>query len=231
MLGVALGPEQRLLRSEGAVGVDEQLGLVPDRGAGYLEALRIGIGVSADLDLDARDAGLDPAAKLLGEPIGCVVGEAAAAVDRDALVEPRQDVGEREVEEARLQVPERDVDRRGGHRADAGPAGIAELCLDRGRDRGRAHRVAAFDQPDQLRLDERGDGPVAVGVTEAALSSRVCGDDDRRRLVPGQGPVALRALHRDRERTDVGPVDPGPARAAGAPIQLCYPGCHRATGS
>ena len=60
---------QRLLAAERAVRVDEQLRVVADRLACDLDALEVALGFAADLHLDPRDALLDPAAELLGEPL------------------------------------------------------------------------------------------------------------------------------------------------------------------
>ncbi len=211
-LRVALGPEQRLLGAEGAVGVDEELGPRSDRPAGERQAARIFVGVPPDLDLDARNAGLDPAAELLAELLVVEVREAAAAVDRYAFVEAGQEVGERQLEQASLQVPERDVDCGDRHRADPRAARVAELVLHRRRGGGGPHRVGATDEVDQLGLDQRRDGSVAVGVAEPALVAGVGGDDDARRRLPGQRAVALGLGQRHLEDAHVGAVDCAPAR-------------------
>ncbi len=212
---VALSPQQRLLGIEGAVGVDEELGLRPDRPAGEGEPPRVGVGVAADLDLDARNPGLDPAAQLLAELLVVEVGEAAAAVDRHAFVEARQQLGQGQVEKPSLEVPERDVDRGDRHRADPRAAGVAEFVLHRRRGGRGPHRVGAADEVDELRLDQRRHGGVAVGVAEAALVAGVDGDDDARRRLPGQRAVALGLRQRHLEDAHVGAVDADPSAAAG----------------
>ena len=56
---------QGLLAAVGAVGVDEQLGLGPDRLAGGADPVEVVGRMAADLHLDPRDARGDPAAELL----------------------------------------------------------------------------------------------------------------------------------------------------------------------
>src|SRR5215212_8440124 len=149
-LSEAFGPVEGLLSRIGAVGVDQQLGALADSLPDGPDPLRVLLGLAPDLHFDAGDPLGDPAAELLPEPIGRVGGEPAAAVDRHGVVKARERVGERDLQELRLQVPEGDVDRRDGHRADAGTAGVADRALHRRPRRGRAHGVFATHRLGEL---------------------------------------------------------------------------------
>ena len=66
-LGEPIGLGQGLLAAVGAVGVDEQLGVGPDRLAGGADPVEVVGRMASDLHLDPRDARGDPAAELLLE--------------------------------------------------------------------------------------------------------------------------------------------------------------------
>ena len=80
-----------LLRTIGAVGVDEQTGR-PDRLLRRRDAGRVALGVSADLHFDpAATVFFYPARELTRELAIIVAGEAAAAVDRNGIaIAPEQ---------------------------------------------------------------------------------------------------------------------------------------------
>src|SRR4029079_18533974 len=123
-----VSPVERLLALEGAVRVDEEFDLVADRLPGGVEPLRVALGLAGDLHLHARKALLAPAAELLTQPIERVRAKAAAAVERHRVVLSRQDVDQRQLEQARLQVPERAVDRGERHRAAPPPCAVPETA-------------------------------------------------------------------------------------------------------
>jgi hypothetical protein len=145
---------QRLLAVVGTVGVDHQLGIRADGPARGDDASKVLLRLASDLHLDAGDALRDPAGELLPEALDGVGSEASATVDGHALVEAPEQVGERDLKQPRLQVPERCIHGRDGHRTDSRPPGVAEGVLHRGPGRLNAHRVLAIHGTCQLGLDQ-----------------------------------------------------------------------------
>ena len=87
-----IGLCQGLLAAIGAVGVDEQLGSRGRCVAGGLHAIHVVRWVPADLHLDPRNAGGDPAAELLAKLVGGIGSEAAAAIDGGGVAaRPREE--------------------------------------------------------------------------------------------------------------------------------------------
>ena len=83
------------------------------------------VGFAADLHLDSRNAGFDPAGKLVLQLLEGIGGEPAAAVYRYGLVDRPQKPGEWQVKKAAFQIPKRRVDGRNRHRSNAGTAQVA----------------------------------------------------------------------------------------------------------
>ena len=77
LVAVDPGPVDRLSGSERTVGVDVELGVIANRLAGDLQAMRIAVRLAADLDLHSGNAGLDPAFELSADLV-IVVGRKSA---------------------------------------------------------------------------------------------------------------------------------------------------------
>ena len=92
----------------------------------------IGVGLAAHLHLHARDTTLGPAGELLSQALVRVGGEAAASIHGHARVEAAQQVGQRDTEQPRLEVPQRDVHRGHRHRAERLLPEVAHRVLHRG---------------------------------------------------------------------------------------------------
>ena len=128
----AFGQCQRLLCRKRAVGVDKQTG-VADRAQRCRDALRIALGLAADLHLDpATTVALDPAGKLVAQPLVGIAGEAAAAINRDAVAALPEQRGDRDAEQLCLQIPERRIDRRDRGRRETRAPEIAHATPQRG---------------------------------------------------------------------------------------------------
>jgi len=122
-------------------------------------------------------------------------------------VDAAEKVGERDAQDARLEVPQRDVDGRDGHRTDPRPARVAQ-GIAHGRPRGlRREHVASAHDAGQRALDDRRDRRVAVGVADTGVSTRPRLHDDDRRCVPLQRAVGLRLGRRDRVGARLQPLD------------------------
>src|SRR5215212_9281230 len=113
------------------VGVYHQLRIRTDCLAGGDDASQVLLRLAPDLHLDAWNTLRDPAGELLPKALDRVGGEASAAVDRHALVEAAEQVGERDLEQPRLQIPECSVHGRDGHGADTRASDVAEGVLHR----------------------------------------------------------------------------------------------------
>src|SRR5207237_10571110 len=180
----AHGPSQGLLALEPAVRVDVELRLVADRLPRRVEALRVARGLARDLDLHPRDPLSDPALELLTEPVERVRGEAAAAVDECLVAGPSDEIDERQLEEPRFQIPEREVDGRQRAEPDPRPARVPERDSHRLPGLGDREGVAALDDLGQLLLDELPGGGRRVAIAEARLAGGAQLDDVDRRRVP-----------------------------------------------
>ncbi len=187
----AVGEAEGLLFGVGAVGIDEQLGLVADGFAGGADAVRIFFGVGADFDFDAGDAVLDPALELLGELGVGVGGESAGAVDGCGVARLAEEMDERLAEEFGLEVPERHIDGGEGGGSDAGGAVVASELAYFFKDGGYGERGLAIDGVlEQVARERRGDG-VGVGVSEAVFAAGFEFDEDQGCFIPAEGAVGL----------------------------------------
>jgi hypothetical protein len=127
-------------------------------------------------------------------------------------VEARQEAGERYAEEARLEVPQSDVDCGDGHRPYAGPPGVTDRDMHRRPGSRRREGIGPGGHFRQLRLDHRRDRDVAVGVPEAALAAALDLDHDAGRRVPHERAVRLGGvLHRHVEGAHANALDGHPA--------------------
>ena len=196
--GEHLGQRQRLLARVRAVGVDHQLRVLADRLARRANALRVRVRVRAHLHLHARDPLRDPRGELLLKFLPRVWREASRSVDGHGLVSRSQHADERRVEQPRVQVPERHVDGRNGHRGDSGTAEIAKrVDHRRPRPRGRVRAHPAHHLR-QLALDQASRREVRVGVPQPHRVAGARVHDDDRRGVPPKRAVALRLVCGDR---------------------------------
>ncbi len=198
---------QRLLDGVGAVGVDVELDVGPDRLADGGDPCAVLVGVPAHLDLHARDRLVDPTAGLGGEDVHRVGGEPAAAVDRHLPARGAEQVDERDVEELRLEVPQRDVQGRDRVGGDAGAAEVAagpDEVEPAGPD---LQRILPDEEVRELPADERRRRRGRVAQAQAGV---VAGVDLHRHHaggVPREGPVALGPVGGDAVGRDVHPVD------------------------
>src|SRR5436305_15069893 len=112
-----------------------------------------------------------------------------------------EQVGERDPEPARLQVPERLVDGRDRTGGDSGPAGVAHGGVHR-EPRGAHVLLHAVGE---RRAHELGGRAVAVRVADARLAAVVGAHDDDRGRVPAERPIRRRRVGRDRRRVDLEP--------------------------
>jgi hypothetical protein len=104
-----------------AVGVHIEFGVRADDLAARATRARVALLVGApglpDLDLHSRDAVLlDSPGQLLAGLLLVVAGETAAAVHRNVLARPAEQVGDRQAEESCLEIPQRDVNGGDGRR-------------------------------------------------------------------------------------------------------------------
>ena len=212
---------ERLLRRVRAVRIGHQLDIRPRRRARRPHALAIELAIAPDLQLHPPVTRRDVARDLGRQLVGRRRREAAARVHRHARARAAEELGERHVEQARLQVPQRDVDRRDRARDHAGAPVVAHRLQHARRERRDRERIRA----DQARLEQvahdRRRGSVDVAVAEPARAARVQLDDDERRRIPCGGAVGLGAAHRR-----------DPAHAQGDPLyvavtlaHICFAAC------
>ncbi len=165
------------------------------------------VGVPADLHLDHPEAVGRPAGELVAQAPIVVRRETAAAVGRDALVRRAEQVDQRKPEQSCLQIPQRDVYRRDRRRGDARPAQVANGVdhpsprsadipgrgvLDRGhQDRGRQPTRAA----------------VGVRIAQPDHALGACLHDHDRRGAPGERPIGLRRVRRNRAHRHIQALD------------------------
>jgi hypothetical protein len=198
---IGVGRAGRLLRGVATVGVDEQLGVIADRGPSHSGLLEVPVELTApglaDLHLHPRySLAMDPAPELIGKLVVGERGEPAAAVHGDLFVHLTEQLDERQIHEPRLQVPQGDVDRGDGHRGHARAADVAD-----GANHGRpatsyVHGVPTDDGLLQHVFDQAGARAGGVGEAETRLppGARFC--HHHRGGTPGERPVGLRLLGR-----------------------------------
>src|SRR6266702_4750335 len=88
--------------------------------------MQIGNGVATYLHFDATNSLLDPTGELLCELRVSVGGEASAAVNGHGIADGASHQGdERDTEELRFEIPERDIEAGNSHRCNAGASEIA----------------------------------------------------------------------------------------------------------
>jgi hypothetical protein len=181
-----------------AVSIDIELGVGADDLAGQGHPGEVTALIAAprlpDLDLHPGDLlPLDPAGQLLAGLVLVIAGETAAAVGRDVLAHPPEQVRGRQAEQPGLEIPQRDVNGGDGHRRDTWPADVAHgprHGLGGARD---VERAASQHRPGQ---HGRG-GPSRVGPADPLLARRPGGHQDHGRLVPAQSSVGLGRICRD----------------------------------
>jgi hypothetical protein len=128
---IGVGHADRLLGGVTTVGVDEQLGVIADRGPSHPGSFEVPVEPTAPglahLHLHPRYAlAMDPAPELIGKLVIGERGEPAAAVHCDLVAHLTEHLDERQIHELALQVPQGDVDRGDGHRSDARTAKVAD---------------------------------------------------------------------------------------------------------
>jgi hypothetical protein len=133
----------------------------------------------------------------LGGAGSVVRGEAAAAVDRHLVAPAAEQHGEREREQLRLEVPQRDVHRgdRGGGQALA--AEVAHLAAERLPGALRIHGVAAAHRLGEHARDQRHDGGVGVGVAQPGAAAGLGLYHHQGGGGPGQRAVGFRPVGRN----------------------------------
>lgn len=188
------------------VGVDVQLDLVADDTPGKGDSGDVPRLAAPprlpDLHLDPRDLPLLRPPLELGPCRRVVIGgKSTAAVERYSLGCPPEEIGQRDVQNLRLAIPQRNVDGGNGGADDAGPAEIPtgpHHGFVRGRDFQHAH---VADGGPEFALNDAATGGRGVRPSEArgTAGHDLCRDDGRR--VPVQRPVGLRLIGRHGVRT------------------------------
>lgn len=158
VLDAAFGEGERLPGRERAVGVHQQAGFRPDRGARQPYPSVVVLGPGADLHLHVTQAFAGQAAELRLQ-LGVIVrGESAAAVNRNFVPPNAEKPGERHIQQLRFEVPKGRVhrgDRRGAQpiaaelrtarriAVQANPTAIASIPATTGANTSAITRTAA----------------------------------------------------------------------------------------
>src|SRR5438105_13859783 len=212
LLRVDPRPFDRFLTCERAVRVDEELRVLTDRLPRRPRAVTIAAWLAPDLHLHPWDSLLRPTAELLLQLRVGIRREATATVDRHLVVDRVEHGDEGLLEQPRLQIPEREVDRGHRHESQTGAPDVAQGARHRAPRGPYLHRVATFDRVLQLVLDQLRRRRVRVRVAEPDGVVRVRFDDDDRRGVPLEGPVRLVLVRRNLVRGSGQLLDRGARR-------------------
>jgi hypothetical protein len=147
---------------------------------------------AADFHLDAPDALVDPPGQLFLQFVERIGSKAATAVYGHTCLHLSPKGNQRQIEQPRLQVPQRVIDSGDRHRTDPRPAQIADRGGHRIPARLDRQRIAADYQAGQPVVDQF--GRCHIGVTEADAGSVIGPDLDQyqRRCLPGEDAVGFR---------------------------------------
>lgn len=129
----------------------------------------MGVGrcVAANLHLHCAQALRGPSAELFGELCVAEAGEPSASVDRNGVVRSADQVRHRQTEDLRLEVPQRDVDRRNCRAGYTWASLVANRMDHRCPRRTDPHWIASEDDVGQGVVDDAGRGRGGVGVAES----------------------------------------------------------------
>ncbi len=211
-----------------AVGVDHDPGVRADELVHQADSLQVPPRIDPDLDLHAGAARGLPVHHLFGEFVVGEVHEAARPVHRRRVPHLAEQGGQRQFQQSRLQIPQRDVDRadRVRHHT-GGPDIAARLAHSLPQVRNVFGRTAAQQRREVL-FDDGGGGRGTVGPAQPAFVVGEHGHHDGRGGVPAQGAVRFRMRCGESVDLDGDVVDGGnavhgrpPRRASASSSTVC----------